>query len=80
VRDNVYKIRDITIFMNKWAELLLGLAIVIVVIVLSWYSAYLGGFWNFRHAAWELFKGAIVWVLLGIGFIFIVLGISDLKE
>ncbi len=67
--------------MNKWAEILIGIIILNGVILLAWYSGDLfGNFWNFKHAAWEFFKGGLVWVLLIVGLIFIVLGISDLKE
>lgn len=66
--------------MNKWIELILGLAIVLGIIVFAWYSAAFGGFWNFRHAAWELLKGGVFWGVLGVGVLFIVLGISDLKD
>ena len=67
--------------MNKWLELLLGLILVNVVIFLAWFSGeWFGAFWNFKHAAWEFLKGGIVWFLLMIGFLLIVLGISDLKE
>ena len=66
--------------MNKWLELLLGLVIVIAVIVIAWYSPlWWGGFWNFRHAAWEFLKGGVFWALMGIGVLFILLGISDIK-
>jgi len=66
--------------MNKWAELLLGLILVIVAIVVMWYSVNWETFWNFRHAAWEFLKGGVFWFVLGIGLLFILLGISDLKE
>jgi hypothetical protein len=66
--------------MNKWVELLVGLLLVIVAIVSTWYSVYWGSFWNFRHAAWEFLKGGIFWVVFGIGLLFILLGISDLKD
>jgi TRAP-type C4-dicarboxylate transport system permease small subunit len=67
--------------MNKWAEILIGIIILNGVILLAWYSGDLfGNFWNFKHAAWEFFKGGLVWILLMVGLVFIVLGISDLKE
>ena len=66
--------------MNKWIELLLGLILVNGVILLTWYSADWGSFWNFRHATWEFLKGAAVWFVIMIGLLFIMLGISDLKE
>jgi hypothetical protein len=66
--------------MNKWLELLVGLILVVGVILFSWYSVAWGSFWNFKHAAWEFFKGGLVWFVLLIGLLFIMLGISDLKE
>jgi len=66
--------------MNKWIEILIGLILIIGTILLSWYSSDLGSFWNFKHAAWEFFKGGLVWFILLIGLLFLILGISDLKE
>jgi hypothetical protein len=57
--------------MNKWLELLIGLVLVIVGI-LVW--AY---FWG--PAAILFLEGAIVWFVIGLGALFILLGISDLK-
>ncbi len=65
--------------MNKWIELLLGLVLVIAAVVVMLGSAE-WGFWNLRHAAWEFLKGGVFWFVLGIGLLFIMLGISDLKE
>lgn len=65
--------------MNKWVELLLGLVLVVGVIVFAWYSPGWGAFWNFRHAAWEMLKGGVFWAIFGVGALFILLGISDLK-
>lgn len=61
--------------MNKWIELLLGLILVIAAI-------YVWGtnFWMMGDAALIVFKGGIVWFVIGIGALFILLGISDLKE
>ena len=66
--------------MNKWAELLLGLILLNGVILLVWSSVEWGSFWNFRHAAWEFLKGGFVLMISLIGLVFIMLGISDLKE
>ena len=65
--------------MNKWLEIFFGLILLIGVILFSWYSVQWGDFWNFRHAAWEIFKGGLVWMIALIGLLFIMLGISDLK-
>jgi uncharacterized membrane protein HdeD (DUF308 family) len=66
--------------MNKWTELLWGLILVVGAILITWYSPAWGSFWNFKHAAWEFLKGGIFWILVLIGLLFIILGISDLKK
>jgi len=68
--------------MNKWAELLIGLILVIGAILVWGYSGQWGasGFWDFGTAAWEFFKGGLIWFVIMIGLLFILLGISDLKE
>jgi len=66
--------------MNKWTELLLGLILVIGAIVVAFYSSqWFGASWNFWSAAGTVFKGGLFWVIVGIGALFILLGISDLK-
>lgn len=65
--------------MNKWMELLLGLILVIVPICVAFYSQT-WGMWNFWNAAGEFFKGGLFWFIVMIGVLFILLGISDLKE
>ena len=64
--------------MNKWLEILLGLILIIVPIVLAWYSQN-WGIWNFWGAAWTFFKGGLFWLILMIGVLFVLLGLSDLK-
>ena len=59
--------------MNKWLELLLGLILVIAPIVFvmthsSWWTAAL-----------SVLQGGIFWGVIGIGLLFLLLGISDLK-
>ena len=66
------------IYMNKWAELLMGLILVIVPIIIAWYSQA-WGIWNFWNAAGTFFKGGLFWMIAMIGVLFILLGISDLK-
>jgi len=70
--------------MNKWSELLLGLILVIVPIIIAWYSWtgawVIGGVsFNFWTPAWIFLKGGIFWFIVMIGLLFILLGISDLK-
>jgi len=66
--------------MNKWLELLIGLILVVGAIVIAFYSSdWWGEFWNFKNAAWVVFKGGVFWAIVGIGILFVLLGISDLK-
>ena len=60
--------------MNKWIELLLGLIFVIAA-VYAWFT-----FGSWGDAALIVLKGGIIWFVIGIGALFILLGISDLKE
>lgn len=64
--------------MNKWLELLVGLIFVIAAIVVAIMTWGIGT-WDFGHAAWEVLKGGVIWGVLGIGALFILLGISDIK-
>ena len=61
--------------MNKWLEILLGL-VLIVVAVAAWiaFPNSLGA------AALTFLEGGIVWFVILIGLLFLVLGLSDLKE
>lgn len=61
--------------MNKWLELLLGLVLVIIAV-----AAWITNFWSMGTAALDFFRGGLVWFVIGIGVLFILLGISDLKE
>lgn len=65
--------------MNKWAELFLGLILVVVAVLVWFYSAGWGSFWNFGTAAWEFLKGGVIWFVILIGLLFVLLGISDIK-
>jgi len=71
--------------MNKWSELLLGLILLIGAILVAWYSSvYSWSIWgislNFLNPAWTVLKGGLVWFVIMIGLLFIMLGISDLKD
>lgn len=63
--------------MNKWLELLLGLVLVIGAIVIAYFT--IGTSWNFWTAAKTVLMGGVFWAIVGIGALFILLGISDLK-
>jgi hypothetical protein len=61
--------------MNKWIELLVGLVLILAPIYM-WITNTLG----FGTAALEFLKGGLVWLFILIGLLFLLLGISDLKE
>ncbi len=65
--------------MNKWSELLIGLILVIGAILVA-YASQSWGLWNFWGASWAFLKGGIFWLVVMIGALFILLGISDLKR
>jgi len=65
--------------MNKWFEIFVGL-VLLIISALVWGLTLNQGFWNFGTAAWEFFKGGLIWFIILIGLLFVVLGISDLKE
>ena len=66
--------------MNKWVELFLGLILVLVPIVVAFYSLdWFGSTFDFWLPAWTFLKGGIFWLIVMIGALFILLGISDLK-
>ena len=60
--------------MNKWLEILLGLVLVVAA-VYAWGANLL----DMGTAALNFLKGGLVWVILGLGALFLMLGISDLK-
>jgi len=64
--------------MNKWAEIVLGLILIIVAVLLWILTLGLGG-WDFGTAALEFLKGGIVWFIILLGLLFLMLGISDLR-
>ena len=60
--------------MNKWLELLVGLILVAGTVAFALRVESWG------IAAWEFLKGGLVWFVGFIGLLFLLLGISDLKE
>lgn len=71
--------------MNKWAELLIGLILLVGIILVGWgSSAYSWTLWgkdfNFLHSAWIFLKGGIFWLVAMIAVVLIVLGINDMKD
>ncbi|MGB9708075.1 MAG: hypothetical protein ACPLXC_01975 [Candidatus Pacearchaeota archaeon] len=63
--------------MNKWLEILIGLILVVVPIILV---TSVPLFFNWGHAALEFLKGGVVIALVFIGILFLIIGISDLKD
>jgi len=61
--------------MNKWLEILVGLILVIAAVV-----AWVSNFWSMGEAALAFLKGGIIWFVVLIGLLFLMLGISDLKD
>ena len=59
--------------MNKWFELLIGLILVIVPIVIA------VSFLDWGIATIHFLMGGLIFVLILIGILFVVLGISDVK-
>ena len=78
-KKNVYKPQNTSEKMNKWSELLLGLILIIGPILIAFYS-WNWGAWNFWSAAGTFFKGGLFWLLVMVGVLFVLLGISDLRE
>ena len=63
--------------MNKWAEILLGLVLLIVPIALIFPGMPMA---SWGRAALIFLKGGITWLVLFIGLLLVVLGINDLKN
>jgi len=61
--------------MNKWLELLVGLILVLAAVV-----GWIASLDNWGAAALLFLKGGLVWFVILIGLLFLMLGISDLKD
>ena len=71
--------------MNKWFELVGGLALLIVAILIAWASsAYswtlFGKDFDFLHAGWIFLKGGIFWLVMMVALLLILLGVNDLRD
>jgi hypothetical protein len=71
--------------MDKWTEILIGLILIIGMVVIAYFSsvqawAIAGKSLNFWHAGWEFLKGGVFWLVIMVGLLFLMLGISDLRE
>jgi len=61
--------------MNKYLEILIGLALLLIPIY-TWITNWA----DFGIATTLFLKGGLVWLLLGIGTMFLIIGLSDLKD
>lgn len=61
--------------MNKWVEILLGLILVLLPVNLAILNVA-----NLGLTALEFLKGGLMWFIFFLGILFLMLGISDLKE
>lgn len=61
--------------MNKFVEILLGLVLLLAPIY-AWILDYA----SFGTAAMVVFKGAIIWGVLLVGLVFLLVGLSGLKD
>ncbi len=71
--------------MNKWAEILLGLILLVGAILVAWASSVyawtlFGKDFNFLYPAWVFLKGGLFWFVVMVGGLLVLLGISDLKD
>ena len=73
---NLFKESSLYKNMNKWLEIFIGMILVIVPIYVAWGTSLLG----LGTAALEFLKGGVIWFIIMIGLLFLMLGISDLKE
>ncbi|HRZ85957.1 MAG TPA: hypothetical protein P5277_04225 [Candidatus Paceibacterota bacterium] len=64
--------------MNKWLEILIGLLLVINALLVGFGLYPYTESWS--EATWIVIKGGIVWGVFFIGLLFLMLGISDLKN
>jgi hypothetical protein len=61
--------------MDKWSEIFVGLILVIIAVI-----AWIDNFWGMGTAALAFFKGGVVWFVIMVGLLFLMLGISDLRD
>ena len=61
--------------MNKFAEIILGLILLVIALY-----AWVMGFKGFGSAAFVVLKGTIMWVIILVGAVLVFLGISELKD
>jgi len=61
--------------MDKWSEIFVGLVLVIVAVYV-----WMSNFWGMGAAALTFFKGGVIWFVILVGLLFLMLGISDLRD
>jgi len=72
---NIFKPQILSILMNKLLTILIGLILLIVPIYV-WIMNYA----NFGTAALTFLQGGIIWLLLLIGAVSLLVGLSSLKD
>jgi hypothetical protein len=63
--------------MNKYLQILVGLVFLLAPIY-EWIANYTK--LDLGTAALAFLKGGVIWMLLGIGLVFLMMGISELKD
>ena len=71
----IYKPNKTLSLMNKYLEILIGL-----VLLLAPIYAWIINWADIGTAATLFLKGGLVWLLLGIGAMFLIIGLSDLRD
>jgi hypothetical protein len=61
--------------MNKWLELLIGLILILVPLFIA-----IKNYAGFGDATLDFIKGGVIIALILAGLLFVMIGISDLKE
>lgn len=61
--------------MNKWLQILVGL-----ILLLGGIYVWGMNYFSFGNAALTVLKGGLMWIVLFVGVILVVLGISSLKN
>lgn len=61
--------------MNKWIQIIVGL-----ILLLGGIFVWGMNYFSFGSAALNLLKGGLMWIVLFVGLILVILGISSLKN
>jgi hypothetical protein len=61
--------------MNKWLELLIGLILILVPLFIA-----IKNYWGFGDSTLSFIKGGVIVAVILAGLLFVMIGVSDLKE